>query len=117
MVFLHISFDLDADIYGDGKKLDADMVASTFPIEMAEEMAKLPGLIWKLWTSQAEECKADGFYLFSTREDAENRAAFAKKAFPRAPGLSNVKTEIHDVMEDLSRVTRAPIDLPANPSL
>lgn len=117
MVFLHISFDLDADIYGDGKTLDADMIAETFPVELAEEMAKLPGLIWKLWTSQAEECKADGFYLFSTNKDAKNRAAFAKKSFAKLPGLSNVKAEIHGVMEELSRITRAPIDLPANPSL
>ena len=81
------------------------------------KMAALPGLVWKLWTSQAAENRAAGFYLFATRNDAEHRLAWAQKHFPKVPGLTNVQGQIFDVMEDLTRVTRGPIDLPANPSL
>lgn len=116
MVLLHISFNLDAGIFGDGKKLDADAVADIFPKEMAEEMAELPGLIWKLWSSSVEECEGDGFYLYSNRNDAERRAKFAKKHFTKLPGLTNVNAKIYDIIEGLSRITRGPIDLPANPS-
>ena len=117
MVLLKITFDLSPEIYGDGKHIDTEAIASAFPVEQAEEMAKLPGLIWKLWTSKAESNSAAGFYLFATRSDAEHRAEFCKKKFPKIPGLTNVTAEFFDVMEDLTRVTRGPIDLPANPSI
>ena len=117
MVLLQITFDLDPEIYGDGKHLDVSAVSENFPREQAEEMAALPGLVWKLWTSQAAENRAAGFYLFATRNDAEHRLAWAQKHFPKVPGLTNVQGQFFDLMEDLTRVTRGPIDLPANPSL
>lgn len=117
MVLLKIAFDLDPDLYGDGKQIDAAAIAESFPREQAEEMAKLPGLIWKLWASQPEENKATGFYLFATRDDAEHRLVWAQKHFPKVPGLTNVQGEYFDIMDDLTRVTRGPIDLPANPSI
>lgn len=116
MVLLKISFKLDPAMYGDGKTIDPALFSVIFPEEQAREMDKLPGLIWKLWCSRTEECEGDGFYLFATRSDAEYRAHVAHKYFPQMPGLTDVQTCIFDVDEDLSRFTRGPVDLPANPS-
>ena len=117
MVLLKITFMLDPELYGDGEHINAENVSALFPPEAAEKMDKLPGLIWKLWCSQPQENLGAGFYLFATRRDAENRASYAHHVFPRAPGLTEVQTEIFDVDEALTRMTRGPIDLPANPSL
>ena len=33
--------------------------------ELAESIADEPGLIWKIWTENAQESTAGGIYLFS----------------------------------------------------
>lgn len=117
MVLLKITFKLDPELYGDGEHIREESFTAMFPREDAEKMDKLPGLIWKLWCFKAEDNSGAGFYLFAERRDAEDRASYARHVFPRAPGLTEVETEIFDVMQDLTRITRGPIDLPANPSL
>lgn len=117
MVLLQISFDLSDKNYGKLGQLDSPIIEMIFPRTKAKELDQLPGLKWKLWTIQPNECRASGLYLFETRMDAESHAAYAQKNYPNVPGLSNISTEFYDVMESLSRITRAPIDLPANPSV
>ena len=117
MVLLKITFNIDPEMYKDIKKAHPDMVSSVFLKEQAEEISKLPGLIWKLWTTHTDKNKGAGFYLYATKNDAEHRAAWAEKNFGKMPGLTNVETEIFDIMEDLTRMTSGPIDMPANPSL
>jgi len=117
MVLLQISFDISSECYGIYNSLDAAMLECMFPREQAEKLDKLPGLCWKLWTIQPNECKAAGFYLFKTLADAESHACYAKKNYPKAPRLTNFKTEFYDIMESLSLITRAPITSPANPCI
>lgn len=117
MVLLKITFKLDPELYGDGAHISEESFSAMFPREAAEEMDKLPGLIWKLWCFRTEENMGAGFYLFAERHNAEERASYAHHVFPRAPGLTGVETEIYDIMQDLTRVTRGPIDLPANPGI
>ena len=121
VVMLYINFSI-APIIGRlflGKKngvVDMEKVEKFFPAETAAEIAAFPGLKWKVWAISPNGRHGTGFYLFQTRADAEKRAEYAKKFYPKTPGLYNVKCDIFEVMEESSRVTRADLDCPANPS-
>ena len=102
---LHIHFDFDVP--------DPEHY---FSQQAAEQLAKLPGLQWKIWAYNEEKKTASGFYLYADRRDAEIRAKLAVPHLESLPGLSNVTTTIYTVLEDLSIITRATLDTPANPS-
>lgn len=120
MVMLYINFSI-AQLIGKlflGRKngvIDIDKAEEFFPPETAKEIAAFPGLKWKVWAVSPDGRRGTGFYLFADRESAEKRAEYAKRFYPKTPGLYNVKCDIFEVMEASSRVTRADLDCPANP--
>lgn len=71
----------------------------------------MPGLGWKIWSWNADANQANGTYLFLSRAAAD---AYGERIFSAGPptreGYSNFEIEILDVMEEPSRVTRAPLD-------
>ncbi len=97
------------------RKIDVRRAERFFPEKTARDIARFPGLIWKIWAVNESGTHGAGFYLFDTEEHARLRAAYAEKFYPKTPGLSHVVCRIYQVLEDTSRITRAPIDLPANP--
>lgn len=120
MVMLYINFSI-AQLIGKlflGRKngvIDIDKAEEFFPPETAKEIADFPGLKWKVWAVSPDGRRGTGFYLFADRESAEKRAEYAKRFYPKTPGLYNVKYDIFEVMKNQSRVTRADLDCPANP--
>lgn len=95
--------------------LDMQRVEAFFDPDYTRQLADLPGLRWKLWGISPDGRHGSGYYLFETRADAEVRERWAKKFYWRK-GMLFLKTRIYDVMEESSRITRCPIDLPPNPS-
>ena len=78
--------------------------------DAAAIIARVKGLIWKVWLSQEEELEMGGIYLFDNRETAE---AYLNHPVIQA-GRSNaavVSTEskLWDVESSLSALTRAPL--------
>lgn len=78
---------------------------------LAEKFAALEGLRWKVWMINEAESEAGGIYLF------DNQAAVS--AFiegPLAaqvtshPALSDFSVKVFDVMEDLTTITRGPVE-------
>lgn len=104
-VLLHIQFDFDAE--------DPEHYFTT---EAAEQLAQLPGLKWKVWAYNQDKKTGSGFYLYGDERDARIRAEKAVPHLQSLPGISNVTTRIYTVIDDLSRITRAPLDVEANPS-
>lgn len=105
---LHIRFDFDGKT---GNK-DED-IAIAFPFEQSTaKMNNLPNLKWKIWGSNDESKEAAGFYLYPTKESAEARAEEAKATLPHLDEISNVRTEIWEVLDDYSKATHAPVDVP-----
>jgi hypothetical protein len=98
------------------RNIDLRQAETFFPASVAEDIREFPGLVWKIWCTNYDRTHACGIYLFDNRKDAELRAEYAKKFYPKTLGFSHVQCRIYDVLEETSRVTRAPIDLPANPS-
>ncbi len=74
----------------------------------AQPIADVPGLRWKVWTINEDRGEAGGVYLF---EDQTSLQAFLDgemiTEMKADPSLS-IKT--FDVIEDLTAITRGPID-------
>ena len=78
---------------------------------LAEPIAAVPGLIWKIWLLNEAGREAGGIYLFESQEAAQ---AFvnseAIKGFAAHPTLSNFNAKLFAPDEALSKITRAPLD-------
>lgn len=99
---------------GEDGKLSLDKINAYYDGEPLRFVDRFPGLIWKVWAVSEDGRRGSGYYLFDCRENAELRAAYARKHFWRK-GITGLRIEYRTVLEDCSRATRAPIDLPANP--
>lgn len=77
----------------------------------APEIAKLPSLRWKIWTYNTEERAFASVYLF---DDMDAASRFARgpviAALHEDQHLSDVRVEVYEVLESLSRLTRAPLE-------
>ena len=75
---------------------------------LAADIAREPGLEWKLWTENEATGEAGGVYLFV---DEGSARAYADKHQARLAGfgIGPVRARIFDVNPDLSRATRAPL--------
>lgn len=78
--------------------------------EAANVIASVEGLIWKIWVSQAEESEIGGVYLFANRQSAE---AYLNHPVIQAvrlnPAVVSSHSQLWDVENSLSAVTRAPL--------
>ena len=74
---------------------------------LAESIAKVPGLRWKIWSLNAAESEFAGIYLF---DDAESAQAYLEgpiiTALGENPALSDINAKQFDVLDDFSAVTR-----------
>jgi Putative mono-oxygenase ydhR len=78
--------------------------------EAANVIASVEGLIWKIWVMQEEESELGGIYLFANREAAE---AYLNHPVIQAlclnPAVVSTRSQIWDVEDSLSAITRAPL--------
>lgn len=83
-----------------------DAMASALK-DLAESIAREPGLIWKIWTENQAAGEAGGIYLFT--DDGSARAYIAKHtARLHQFGIAEVRVKIFDVNDKLTALTRGP---------
>jgi Putative mono-oxygenase ydhR len=77
-------------------------------VAIAEDIAGEPGLLWKIWTENADTKEAGGVYLF---EDEKSAEAFREKQTGRlrAMGMANIRAKIFAVNGPLTEITRGPV--------
>ena len=77
---------------------------------VADDIAAVPGLRWKIWIINEQEHEAGGVYLFddsdSVRVYLEGPIVAGLKAHP---ALSDISVKQFDAIEDLTSITRGPI--------
>ena len=77
--------------------------------EMAREVIKIPGLVWKYWLHSSERKDCLGVYHFQDRASAE---AYLEsdwlKQFSSMPGYTVVAVKLYDLMEENSAICQAP---------
>lgn len=76
--------------------------------ELAISIAEEPGLIWKIWTENAQERTAGGIYLFT---DETSALAYLRKHEERLKGfgIPEVRARVFAVNTPLSLTTHGPL--------
>ena len=78
--------------------------------EAATVIASVEGLIWKIWLFKEEELEMGGMYLFANRETAEAYLNHpVVQAVCRHPAVVSTQSQLWDVENSLSALTRAPL--------
>ena len=75
---------------------------------LAESIAQEPGLIWKVWTENADNREAGGIYLF---EDEASARAYLDMHSARLKefGVPEVNAKVFAVNEALSAIDNGPV--------
>lgn len=95
-------------------KVDLRRIEAFYDKKTLDELKSFPGLKWKIWAVSPDAREGSGYYLFENRSDAELREKFARRYYWKK-GMLFPRCCIHEVLENCSRYTRAPLDIPANP--
>ena len=77
---------------------------------LAEPIAAVPGMRWKVWSLNEAESEFAGIYLF---DDAESVKAYLEgeiiAGVMKHPALSNINAKTFGTLEEFSAITRGPI--------
>lgn len=84
---------------------DDEMHAAIQPL--AESISQEPGLLWKIWTENAESQAADGVYLLTHATSTQN---YLDKHSTRltASGVSGIRVKLFAVNKPLSKICKGP---------
>ena len=77
--------------------------------QMAESIAKEPGMIWKIWTFEDGTNRLVSSYLFRNLKYLEAYKEMHTKRL-KAYGITLKANYILDIMEDVNAITNAPLD-------
>jgi hypothetical protein len=81
---------------------------------LADPIAAMPGLGWKIWLMNEVDREAGGIYLFESREAAQAYVSSEIiKALGAHPMISNVSVKMFEPDETLSKVTHGPLMIAA----
>ena len=77
---------------------------------LAEPIAEVDGLLWKVWVINEEANESGGIYLFENM-DALNAYLGGEIVAGLAahPQIADISAKAFDVMDDMSAITRAPL--------
>ena len=76
---------------------------------VAQAVADVPGLRWKLWLLNEEKKEAGGIYLFQDEQALNNYLSGPIIAQVKShPGLQDISAKRFDVMEEMTAVTHGP---------
>jgi hypothetical protein len=86
----------------------ADLEAAWLPV--AQPIADIPGLRWKVWLMNEVEHSAGGIYLFESEVALKAyMAGPIVAAMMTSPVLSNIEARVFDVLESHTAITRGPV--------
>jgi len=77
--------------------------------DLVSDIAKTPGLRWKIWTENQQTGEAGGIYLF---DDEASATAYEKMHTERLAqfGISVMRVKQFDCNMPLSRIARGPVE-------
>jgi hypothetical protein len=79
-------------------------------LEVAQPIADVPGLRWKVWLMNEVEQEAGGIYLFENEAAAQSYLAGPiVAALKSSPAVSNISAKLFDVLESHNAITRGPV--------
>ena len=75
---------------------------------LAQSINQEPGMLWKIWTEDAQAKQAGGVYLFDTHEHAQKYLQMHSARLTEA-GVRNLRGKIFEVNEALSHINHGPL--------
>jgi hypothetical protein len=79
-------------------------------LEVAQPVADVPGVRWKIWLINETEHEAGGIYLFESEAAAQSYLAGPiVAALKSSPAVSNISAKLFDVLESHTAITRGPV--------
>lgn len=75
---------------------------------LAQGIAQEKGLVWKIWTENAQTKEAGGIYLFEDEESAIRYLQMHTKRL-NGFGITQINAKIFDINTPLSLIDRAPL--------
>lgn len=75
-------------------------------VDLANDISKEEGLLWKIWTENENTKEAGGIYLFSNEADAKRYLDKHTKRL-ESFGYKNIRAKIFEVNKALSEITKA----------
>ena len=79
-------------------------------LEVAQPIAEVPGLRWKVWLMNEAEHEAGGIYVFESEATAQSYLAGPiVGALKSSPAVSNISAKLFDILEGHSSITRGPV--------
>ncbi len=75
--------------------------------EIAESINQEAGLIWKIWTENAEQQTGGGIYLFEDEGSAKAYLAMHSARLQQM-GIQDIRGRIFDINPELSRINQGP---------
>ena len=86
----------------------AEVAAAFRPL--AEPIAQVSGMRWKIWSLNAAKSEFAGIYLFDDAESAQaNMEGAIIAQVTKHPALSDISAKQFDVIDEYSAVTRGPV--------
>ena len=77
---------------------------------MGQDFAQVPGCLWKIWLMNGKDSEAGGIYLFADEAALETfKGSPLVAAVLSHPALSDFSIKQFEVLDKISRVTRAPL--------
>lgn len=76
--------------------------------DLAEDIKKESGLIWKIWTENENTKQGGGIYLFDNENDAKRYLVKHTKRLEES-GYESIRAKIFKVNEPLSLIDNAPL--------
>jgi len=81
---------------------------------MAQDFAEVPGCLWKIWLMNEADNEAGGIYLFADEASMEKfKGSPLVASVLSHPALGDFSIKQFEVLEKISRVTRAPLAMTA----
>jgi hypothetical protein len=80
-------------------------------LQGAQPIAKVKGLLWKVWLMNEAEKTAGGIYLF--KDDASVEAYLKGEiaaGLKSNPALSDIEVKVFDILPEHTKITRGPVD-------
>ena len=78
--------------------------------QLAPAFIDVPGCLWKIWLIDADKKEAGAVYLFKDEESLQNfKSSPLVASVLSHPALSNFDLKERDILEEVSRVTHAPL--------
>ena len=76
---------------------------------LAEGIAVVPGLLWKIWNENRETGEAGGIYLFEDVDSLQRFMEIHMERLSNFPGIREIRAKEFDINEALTTITRGPV--------